>query len=183
MNLNFQATAALLLAATLAGCASFQSETRNAELTQIAINKQEALRQTNAWRAQHSLPPLKLDPHLSQVSQDMANHIARLDSLKTRRHSSTSLIRRTQTSGYKSKAGAENLGAGYASISAAMTGWKTSPDHNKNLLNKRVTHMGIARTNRADGTYRNFWVMTLAAPQEPVVAKGAVTAALPVQIR
>ncbi len=67
------------------------------------------MRQTNEWRAQHSLRPLKLDPHLSQVSQEMANHVARLDSLKTRRHSSTSLIKRTQTNGYKSKAGAENL--------------------------------------------------------------------------
>ncbi len=64
-----------------------------------------------------------------------------------------------------------------------MTGWKTSPDHNKNLLNKYVTHMGIARTNRADGTYRNFWVMTLAAPSNPAANTGGPTAALPVQIR
>ncbi|KZL02852.1 MULTISPECIES: CAP domain-containing protein [unclassified Pseudovibrio] len=184
MRLELRATAALLLAGTLAGCAGLGIETsKNVELSQIAINKNEALRQTNAWRATHSLPPIKLDPHLSEVSQDMADHIARLDSLKTRRHSSSSLISRTQTNGYKSFAGAENLGAGYANISAAMTGWKTSPDHNKNLLNKNVTHMGIARTNRADGTYRNFWVMTLAAPQKPVTATGFTTVSLPFPIQ
>ncbi|WP_208979435.1 CAP domain-containing protein [Pseudovibrio axinellae] len=166
MTLNFKGTAPLLLAVSLVGCVNLgTSPSGEGELTQIAINKQEALRQTNDWRKKHSLPPIKLDPHLNQVSQDMADHIARRDSLKTSRHSSASLIRRTQTNGYKSYAGAENLGAGYASISAAMTGWKNSADHNKNLLNKNVTHMGIARTNRADGTYRNFWVMTLAAPQ------------------
>lgn len=137
MRLELKATAALLLAGTLAGCAGLGMETSKVELSQIAINKNEALRQTNAWRAKHSLPPIKLDPHLSEVSQDMANHIARLDSLKTRRHSSSSLISRTQTDGYKSFAGAENLGAGYANISAAMTGWKTSRDHNKTCSTKR----------------------------------------------
>ncbi|MFS8181816.1 CAP domain-containing protein [Pseudovibrio denitrificans] len=184
MTLEFKGTAALLLAAMLSGCASLGIESaEDVELQHIAINKQEALRQTNAWRAKHALPPIKLDPHLTEVSQNMADHIASLDSLKTRRHSSSSLLSRTQTNGYKSYAGAENLGAGYANISAAMTGWKTSPDHNKNLLNKHVTHMGIARTNRTDGTYRNFWVMTLAAPQKPVTATGFTTVSLPFPVQ
>lgn len=151
----------------LSACASVKdTTTATTRLTEVKISQQEALRQTNAWRAQHNLPPVKLDPHLTRVSQEMANHVARIDSLGTPRHSSSSLKNRTQTETYYSAAGAENLGAGYASFSAAMQGWKTSPDHNKNLLNKYVTHMGIARTNRSDGTYRNFWVMTLAAPQE-----------------
>ncbi len=184
MGLELRKTAALLLAGILAGCAGLGTEpSNNVELYQVAINKNEVLRQTNTWRAKHSLPPVKLDPHLSEVSQDMADHIARLDSLKTSRHSSSSLISRTQTDGYKSYAGAENLGAGYATVSAAMTGWKTSPDHNKNLLNKYVTHMGIARTNRADGTYRNFWVMTLAAPQKPMTATDITTVSLPFPVR
>ncbi len=184
MALKRNLVAALLLAVSLAGCSSLSSDlTNDVELTQININKQEALRLTNVWRAKHNLPPVKLDPHLNDVSQDMADHIATLDSLSTRRHSGSSLLRRTQTNGYKSFAGAENLGAGYASISAAMTGWKNSPDHNKNLLNKNVTHMGIARTNRADGTYRNFWVMTLAAPQQPPVSANVAAVSVPFPIQ
>lgn len=155
---------ALMTLAILGGCSSLTDLSQEPEIYQVAVDRQEALRQTNAWRAKHDLPPLQLDAHLTEVSQEMADHVARLDSLKTRRHSGPSLMKRTQTGGYLSAAGAENLGAGYASISAAMTGWKTSKDHNKNLLNPYVTHMGIARTNRKDGTYRNFWVMTLAKP-------------------
>lgn len=185
MPLEYRTTAALLLAASfLAGCASTDFlPTQDVELSHIAINTQEALRQTNDWRKKHALPPVKLDPHLNEVSQDMADHIAKLDSLKTSRHSASSLIARTQTDGYKSSAGAENPGAGYASISAAMVGWKTSPDHNENLLNERVTHMGIARTNRPDGTYRNFWVMTLAAPKPEEAPKAVATATLPFPIQ
>ncbi|SDR11776.1 CAP domain-containing protein [Pseudovibrio sp. Tun.PSC04-5.I4] len=184
MRREIRLSAAVVLAASVAGCASFSAgPTKDVQLSHIQINKQEALRQTNAWRTKYSLPPVKLDPHLNDVSQDMADHVAQLDSLKTRKHSASSLIKRTQASGYKSSAGAENLGAGYASISAAMTGWKTSADHNKNLLNKNVTHMGIARTNRPDGTYRNFWVMTLAAPKTPVTATGFSTVSLPFPIQ
>ncbi|MDX5592634.1 CAP domain-containing protein [Pseudovibrio sp. SPO723] len=163
-------TAALWLAAALSlaavgGCSSISGLTGDApEIYRVSVNDQEALQQTNAWRAKHGLAALKLDPHLKEVSQEMADHVASRDSLKTSRHTGGSLMRRTQTNGYLSAAGAENLGAGYASITAAMNGWKNSKDHNKNLLNPNVTHMGIARTNRKDGTYRNFWVMTLAAP-------------------
>ncbi|WP_310619609.1 CAP domain-containing protein [Flexibacterium corallicola] len=149
----------------LAGCAGLSGARTKADLSEISINRQEVLRQTNEWRAKHGLPALKLDPHLNEVSQDMANHIAAKDSLGTSRHSAGSLQRRTAKGGYRSYAGAENLGAGYADINAVMVGWKTSKDHNKNLLNSNVTHMGVARTNRTDGTYRNFWVMTLAAPK------------------
>ncbi|WP_209009096.1 CAP domain-containing protein [Pseudovibrio japonicus] len=181
MNFKYKATAALFLAATLAGCVGFGSG--SPELTHVAVNQNEALRQVNAWRAQHSVPPLQLDPHLTSVSQDMADHVARRDTLQTPRHSSSSLSRRTQTSEYRTAAGAENLGAGYSTLTQAITGWKNSPGHNSNLLSRHVTHMGIARTNRADGTYRNFWVMTLAAPGTPAAASGGPTAALPVPAR
>nr|MEC9418738.1 CAP domain-containing protein [Pseudomonadota bacterium] len=39
-----------------------------------------------------------------------------------------------------------------------------SEGHNKNLLNPYVTRVGIARTNRNNGKWRNFWVMTLSRP-------------------
>ncbi|MTI17326.1 CAP domain-containing protein [Rhodobacteraceae bacterium RKSG542] len=172
---------ALALASSLAilsaGCSSISDFTSNAELQHARVNEHEVLRQTNAWRAQHGMKPLKLDKHLNEVSQDMADHIARRDSLDTPRHSASSLMRRTAANDYKSSAGAENLGAGYANISAVMHGWKTSADHNKNLLNPHVTHLGVARTNRPDGTYRNFWVMTLAAPRPIEAPKPAESSA------
>ncbi|MEM9106047.1 MAG: CAP domain-containing protein, partial [Pseudomonadota bacterium] len=57
-----------------------------------------------------------------------------------------------------------NLGAGYVSFDHALDGWKGSPDHDQNLLNKHVTRMGIARVQRPDGRYRNFWVLIMARP-------------------
>ncbi|WP_068316209.1 CAP domain-containing protein [Polycladidibacter hongkongensis] len=153
---------ALLGLLVLVGCNS--TSTEHVDMSEVAISQSAALAKLNSYRRSHGLAPLKADLHLKSVSQNMANHIAQQDSLATSWHSAYSLKQRTQTNNYRSFAGAENLGAGYTSLDAAITGWKTSKDHNKNLLNPNVTHMGIARTSRADGTYRNFWVMTLAAP-------------------
>jgi len=120
----------------------------------------------NTYRQQNGLPPLRHDPALDAVSQNMARHIAKRDSMDTWAHSAFGLSQRLEKAGYANYAGAENLGAGYADLQAAFRGWQGSEGHNKNLLNPYVTRAGIARTNRNTGKWRNFWVMTLARPLE-----------------
>ncbi|WP_068081760.1 CAP domain-containing protein [Polycladidibacter stylochi] len=158
----------IMIFATLAGCAFFVKEQTlpPKNLRSVKVDSNHALQLVNNWRSKHKLPPVKLDTHLTIVSQEMATHIAKRDSLATPLHSSSSLQKRTQTPTYRSKAGAENLGAGYKTLEDAFIGWKNSKDHNKNLLNPYVTHMGIALTVRDNGRYRYFWVMTLAAPYQ-----------------
>ncbi len=135
-------------------------------LTDQPVDRNQMLSALNAYRAQHDLPALKHDPALDAVSQKMARHIAGRDSMDTWAHSAFGLSQRLDKSGYANYAGAENLGAGYADFAAAFRGWQGSEGHNKNLLNRYVTRVGIARTNRNNGTWRNFWVMTLARPVE-----------------
>lgn len=135
-------------------------------LTDVPVSGQDLLNLLNAYRTQNSLPPLRLDSTLDQVSQQMAQHIANRDSMDTWQHSAFGLSQRLDKAGYANYAAAENLGAGYADLAAAFRGWQGSPGHNKNLLNPYVTAAGIARTNRSTGKWRNFWVLTLARPQQ-----------------
>ncbi|MEX3011128.1 CAP domain-containing protein [Hoeflea sp. TYP-13] len=151
---------ALLL--MLAGCSMTGGS--NVQLTDIPVNKGAALAKINAYRASHGLPRLALDPELDVAANDMARLIARKDSMNTRAHSARGLSGRLDRAGYATYAGAENLGAGYVSFDHALSGWKGSPDHDKNLLNKYVTRIGLARVQRPDGRYLNFWVLILARP-------------------
>lgn len=181
MHLNLKTTAAALLAASLAGCVgSATGTTQDTEITHAGSDRSEALRQVNAWRAQHSLPALEQNSQLEAVSQDMADHIASRDSLQTPRHSGSSLSSRLRTKGYQYAAAGENLGAGQSNVTDVINGWKNSRGHNRNLLNPNVTQMGIARTRRADGTYHNFWVITLGSPRPPASATDAPPGTLPV---
>lgn len=148
----------------LAGCNL--TGRQSTDITDVPVNTQAALAKTNAYRARHGLPRLTLDPRLNQASLDMARLMARRDISNPRTHSARGLSGRLSRSGVATFAGAENLGSGYTSFSKAFSGWTGSPDHNRNLLNKHVTRVGFARVSRADGKWRNFWVMILARPVE-----------------
>ncbi len=148
----------------LTGCNIMSRQ--NAEIKDVPVNTGAALAKTNAYRTSNGLPPLSVDPRLNQASADMARLMARADKSNPRAHSARSLSNRLGRSGMATYAGAENLGSGYPSFDRAFAGWKGSADHNRNLLNKHVTRVGFARVTRADGKWRNFWVMILARPVE-----------------
>ncbi|TYC50411.1 CAP domain-containing protein [Rhodobacterales bacterium] len=161
--------ALMLLSLGLANCGALPGGGELEEktvLTDQPVDKSQMLSLINSYREQNGLPPLKHDPALDAVSQKMARHIAQRDSMDTWAHSAFGLSQRLDKARYANYAGAENLGAGYADLTAAFSGWQGSAGHNKNLLNPYVTRVGIARTNRNTGKWRIFWVMTLSRPRE-----------------
>ena len=156
----------LVTSVLLAGCAGgLPGIATDAELQQVPIDQQVALAMLNNYRARYAAAPLRTSPDLRLVAQDMADHIAGRDRLKSPQHSPRGLYSRLLARGVKHDAAGENLGYGYADLNAAFAGWRGSLEHNRNLLNPNVTHMGLARTNRADGTYRNFWALIMARPE------------------
>jgi len=149
----------MLTGCTLAG-------RQSADISSVPVDTGAALAKVNAYRAANGEAALMLDPRLNQASGEMARLMARQDNSKPRAHSANRLYGRLNAIGLESYAGAENIGSGYLSFDAALAGWKGSPGHNKNLLNPHVTRVGFARARRADGKWRNFWVMILARPVE-----------------
>lgn len=157
----FLMTALLTACGALPGSGDLEDKT---VLTNQPVDQAQMLSMINTYRQANGLPALRHDPELDVVSQKMARHIAERDSMQTWAHSAFGLSQRLDKASYANYAAAENLGAGYADLGAAFRGWQGSEGHNKNLLNPYVTRVGIARTNRNTGKWRNFWVMTLARP-------------------
>lgn len=172
MRSDRRALASLLLVVGLSGLTACGALDSGKELepqtviVDVQVDTAVMLNSLNAYRKRYGQAPLVLDERLNAVSRDMALHIAQRDSMDTWAHSAFGLSQRLDKARYPNYAGAENLGAGYADLSAAFDGWKGSKGHNKNLLNPHVTRVGIARANRSNGTWRHFWVMTLARPFE-----------------
>jgi len=161
------AASGIVLAFMLAACSALPGKSELQDktvLTNQPVNQAEMLSMINDYRQKNGLPAIRHDPELDEVSQKMARHIAERDSMQTWAHSAFGLSQRLDKAGYANYAAAENLGAGYADLGAAFRGWQGSEGHNKNLLNPYATRVGIARTNRNTGKWRNFWVMTLARP-------------------
>jgi uncharacterized protein YkwD len=67
---------------------------------------------------------------------------------------------------FDAKAAVENVSAGYHTLAEAFSGWRESPPHRANMLNKGVTRMGIAAVYSPKSKYKVFWTLILAAPDD-----------------
>lgn len=95
----------------------------------------------NGYRAQHRLAPLALVEPLSELAHEHATYMAREDRL-----SHDGFQQRFAKA--RSPACVENVGAGLRTPGAEFEAWRNSPTHARNLLDPRITRMGIAIEGR-----------------------------------
>ncbi len=100
----------------------------------------------NRYRERHGLPPLAAAQDLTTLaaehSADMAAH---------RRLTHDGFEQRYDRTG--SRICVENVGWNYPTAEALMDGWRQSPDHLRNLLEPKVSRMGVA----GDARYVTFF--------------------------
>jgi hypothetical protein len=58
---------------------------------------------------------------------------------------------------------AENIAAGQTSADAVFQAWMNSAGHRANILNPQARELGIGHAYSPAATYRDYWVMELAA--------------------
>jgi uncharacterized protein YkwD len=134
------------------------------QATRVAVSGAEAARLISAFRTANGLGPVRPDPKLTAIAARQALAMGERDKLNHR--AGGSLQRRMSAAGYRWKAVAENVGAGYPTLAEAMQGWKSSSSHRKNLLNKAVTEIGIAAAAAPPGSkFRTYWTLVLATPR------------------
>jgi uncharacterized protein YkwD len=103
----------------------------------------------NQYRMANGLNPLARDESLTRLAERHsvymeANNVLSHERFNERfRQSGRSLC-------------VENVGWNYQTPEDQFRAWKTSGEHNKNLLNKKITHTGIAQT----GAYVTFFSCT-----------------------
>jgi uncharacterized protein YkwD len=161
------ATSALGLG--LAACSTFSIGLQ--PITPIHVDAGRAASLISAYRAQNGLGPVHVDSRLMAAATSYARTMGERDKIS---HTlGGSLPKRISAAGYDWGAAAENLAAGYSSLDEAMAGWKASAGHRANLLNSRVTEIGVAAVATQKGSkYRNYWALILASPAPDRVAAG-----------
>ncbi|MCO4762699.1 MAG: CAP domain-containing protein [Myxococcales bacterium] len=119
----------------------------------------------NADRRRHGLPALKWDADLAKIAEDHSrdmrdNHFFSHLSPSTGLHSA-----RLARAGYRSSTSAENLALN-VSLAEAESGLMHSLGHRRNILHRRVTHvgLGVVGEERENGQKR-WWVTQLFARQ------------------
>ncbi len=127
---------------------------------QIDAYALQVLQLTNNERAMAGLRPLRLSGNLtaaaSWFAQDMASH--RITTLSHTDSLGRDAPDRMLAFGYRWLYYAENIAEGYSSPQAVVAAWMASPGHRENILNPRMTEIGLghAAGGRIDYAVQDF---------------------------
>jgi uncharacterized protein YkwD len=163
------ASSALLLAAALSACSydltpSQPSFYHNLARPNVELDVNAAASMISGYRRNNGLSAVTVDPNLTRLAAEQARSMATRDKLD--HNVGRSFQKRIGASGFDAKLAVENIGAGYHTLAEAFSGWRDSPSHRANMLNKGVTRMGIAIAYAPTSKYKVFWALILAAPDD-----------------
>jgi hypothetical protein len=114
---------------------AYRAHAQTAEASQL-------MQATNEDRAQHGLAPLRWDPALARAAQGHADQMVRHGELSHQYAGEPELVERAGQSGAHFSTVAENIALA-SSPQAVEAEWMHSPPHRHNILDPRLTTVGI----------------------------------------
>lgn len=139
-----------LIGIALTACAKLPAKAQEVPID-VATLKAAVLSETNAYRTLKKLPQLQVNARLDAAAAAYALYLAEHEGVGHTADGRTP-AKRASAQGYEWCFVAENMWGGWRRPDTmlseevarkAMDGWKKSPGHNANLLNKRVHDIGI----------------------------------------
>lgn len=139
-----------LIGIALTACAALPAKAQEVPID-VATLKAAVLSETNAYRTLKKLPQLQVNARLDAAAAAYALYLAEHEGVGHTADGRTP-AKRASAQGYEWCFVAENMWGGWRRPDTmlseevarkAMDGWKKSPGHNANLLNKRVHDIGI----------------------------------------
>ncbi|MDF2366497.1 CAP domain-containing protein [Sneathiella sp.] len=121
----------------------------------------------NAERKEANLPPLTANNLLMQTAQQHAEFMERKQALSHLGAGRTTFDQRIHSVGYNFSTAAENVALGAVNAAGVVKMWMDSPPHRANILNDKVTDVGLGispRTPEKPEVMR-YWSLSLAAPR------------------
>jgi uncharacterized protein YkwD len=118
----------------------------------------------SGYRGNNGLGAVTLDPDLMKLAEEHSRNMAGRDKLD--HDVGKAFAQRIRGGRFDAKVAVENVSAGYHTLAEAFSGWRDSPPHRANMLNKGVTRMGIAAVYSSKSKYKVFWTLILAAPDD-----------------
>jgi uncharacterized protein YkwD len=160
---------AIASAAALAGCARVDNPqpdqpTFYQDLAQAdaKVDAAAAAAMISGFRSNNGLGPVVVDVELMRFASDQAHAMAAHD--KMDHDAARPFAERIRSTGLGSSVAVENISAGYHTLAEAFSGWRDSPPHRANMLNRSATRMGIAAVYAPASKYKVFWALVLAGP-------------------
>jgi uncharacterized protein YkwD len=127
-----------------------------------ALDPAAAASMISGYRGNNNLGPVTVDPELMRLASEQAHAMAAHD--KMDHDIGRPFQNRIRNSPVSGSVAVENISAGYHTLAEAFSGWRDSPPHRANMLNRSVTRIGIAAVYAPASKYKVFWALILAGP-------------------
>jgi len=128
----------------------------------------EVLRLTNVERAKvPGCPALRLNPILAKVARAHSQDMAENNYFAHNSQDGTSPFTRMSRAGYKYTIAAENIAGGQQTPAAVMAAWMASQGHRENILDCRLTELGVGLYRSPSSTYGVYWSQDFGTPPPP----------------
>jgi len=161
---------AAMSVAALVGCASSEPPPSEPTFYQnmaqpgVTVDAAAAASMISGFRGNNGLGPVTVDPELMRFAGDQAHAMAARD--KMDHDAARPFADRIRNAGLGGAVAVENISAGYHTLAEAFSGWRDSPPHRANMLNRSVARMGIAAVYAPNSKYKVFWALVLAGPAQ-----------------
>ncbi|KQP23718.1 serine protease [Methylobacterium sp. Leaf102] len=156
----FAYVVAASVAVTLAGCSAPTLLGPDTPTSVVILDEQAAAAAISRYRAQHGLGPVVIDTSLIRAASYQAASNAKAGRLS--HEIGGTFDARMAEAGFGRAYAAENLSAGSNTFDEVLARWKSSPEHNKNMLMPQLKRVGIARVDAPGTRYKRFWALVLA---------------------
>jgi uncharacterized protein YkwD len=126
----------------------------------VTVDAAAAASMISGYRSNNGLPPVTVDPELMRLASEQAHAMATHD--KMDHDIGRPFQDRIRNSSFRGSVAVENISAGYHTLAEAFSGWRDSPPHRANMLNRGVARIGIAAVYAPGSKYKVFWALILA---------------------
>lgn len=125
--------------------------------------EQQVVDLVNDERAAAGCGPLTVDSRLVAAARAHSADMAARNYFDHTTPEGVTFAQRITQAGFAWSSAAENIAAGYRDPQSVMDGWMRSDGHRRNILNCRLTHIGVGLAY--DANNRPYWTQDFATPR------------------
>jgi uncharacterized protein YkwD len=162
---------AAICIAVIAGCAGGEAPSsqpsfyQNLAQPDMTVDPAAAASMISGFRSNNGLGPVSVDPDLMRMANEQALAMAQHDTMN--HDIGKPFKERVGNSPFANVVVVKNVSAGYHTLAEAFSGWRDSPPHRANMLNRSVSRLGIAAAFSPNSKYKVFWALILAGDARP----------------
>lgn len=124
----------------------------------------EVIRLVNVERTAAGCPALAVNTLLVQVARAHSLEMTAPGGFRHNSPDGRTPFQRLTAVGYDYSVATENIAAGQPTANAVMSAWMASDEHKANMLDCRLTQIGVGLVNKPGSQYGTYWTQDIASP-------------------